>query len=116
MKQSTEVGVSLDRGMLVRRYTNDGHAVAFIRDGNVVRPVFDTKSNKFYPRALLTAVVPDSQPATAEQMVELRRLGWPWSEPLSQKEAGLALTVWSDFVTQRKPKDTAQVAAQAQVA
>ncbi|ADR37777.1 hypothetical protein Ocepr_2329 (plasmid) [Oceanithermus profundus DSM 14977] len=116
MNKSTEVGVNLDQGVLVRRYTSDGHAVAFIRDGNVVRPVFDTKANKFYPRALLSAVVPDLQPATPEQMAELKRLGWPWNEPLSQKEAGLALTVWSDFVIHRNPKDAGQAAVQAQVA
>ena len=113
MSNATEVSVPMDRGVLARRYWEDGHAVAFIRDGNVIRPVFDTKAGKFYPRALLEVIVPDEQPATPEQMAALEALKWPWQEPLSQKEAALALTVWKDFVSHRAPKHTDEVAASA---
>jgi len=106
VQNKTEVSLSMDRGVLVRRYGEDGHAVAFIRDGNVIRPVFDTKAGKFFPRALLEVIVPDHQPATPEQMAALKELKWPWKEPLSQKEAALALTVWTDFVSHRAPKRT----------
>jgi len=113
VKNDVEVSLSMDRGVLVRRYKEDGHAVAFVRDGNVIRPVFDTEAGKFFPRALLEVIVPDEQPATAEQMSQLRELGWPWQEPLSQKEAALALTVWTDFVGHRTPKHTEEAAAHA---
>jgi len=114
MDKRSEVLLNLDGGTLVRRYSDNGHAVAFIRDGNVIRPVFNTKSGKFYPRTLLSALVPGTEPASPEQTAKLQQLGWPWGEPLSSKEAQLVLSVWADFLAHKgdpKGVQAAQAAA-----
>jgi len=74
-----------------------GLIAAYAEISGVYRRIFDTETKRFNPQAALMLLEPDGTPVSPTTMQALKKAGFPWSGPFSQKEAELLLSLWVEF-------------------